>query len=218
MSQLSDADVARLRKLAGMLGSEHDGEVLAAARKATAFLTERKMTWADVIGARGPVSSGNPFTGNPFADQYRYDMSKASARGEEAMRAAARDFSDSMAHFTASMQEAMRTVKDTLSTERAKVVEARLALDMILKREKLDPKKREHFESIRSYHRVSGYINPAHRAQILREFYKNGWDAPLDGGAKPDPNERINIKTDADGRRYVTDKDGVRQYLGSLEE
>lgn len=41
-------DLGRLHKLCGMLGSDHDGEVLAAARMATRWLRERGWTWADV--------------------------------------------------------------------------------------------------------------------------------------------------------------------------
>jgi hypothetical protein len=41
----------RLRKLCGMLGSEHDGERATAAAKADALLRAAGLTWADVITA-----------------------------------------------------------------------------------------------------------------------------------------------------------------------
>lgn len=41
-------DLERFRRLCGMLGSEHVGERAAAALKATAFLREHGLTWADV--------------------------------------------------------------------------------------------------------------------------------------------------------------------------
>ena len=46
---LSTAVADRLAKLLGMLGSDHDGEVLNAARMADRVLRETGLTWADVI-------------------------------------------------------------------------------------------------------------------------------------------------------------------------
>ena len=40
----------QLAKILGLLGSAHDGEVLAAARRAVAYLAERRLHWPDVIG------------------------------------------------------------------------------------------------------------------------------------------------------------------------
>lgn len=48
MSALNPADADRFGKLLGLLGSNHDGEVAAAARKATQFLAERQLVWPDV--------------------------------------------------------------------------------------------------------------------------------------------------------------------------
>lgn len=43
-------DLKKLAKLLGLLGSRHDGEALAAARKAHAMVTSSGETWASVIG------------------------------------------------------------------------------------------------------------------------------------------------------------------------
>src|ERR1043165_884716 len=41
----------RLAKLLGMLGSEHDGEVVTAARHADALVRRAGLTWRDVVAA-----------------------------------------------------------------------------------------------------------------------------------------------------------------------
>ena len=48
MSALHPADIERFGKFLGLLGSDHDGERAAAARKATDFLQARKLGWPDV--------------------------------------------------------------------------------------------------------------------------------------------------------------------------
>jgi hypothetical protein len=49
-AQLDSHSADRLRKLCGMLGSQHDGERATAAAKADALLRAAGLTWADVIG------------------------------------------------------------------------------------------------------------------------------------------------------------------------
>lgn len=49
-AQLDLHSADRLRKLCGMLGSEHDGERAAAAAKADAFVRSLGLSWGDVIG------------------------------------------------------------------------------------------------------------------------------------------------------------------------
>jgi hypothetical protein len=39
----------QLVKILGMLGSSHDGEVVAAARRAQAYLVQHKLRWSDVV-------------------------------------------------------------------------------------------------------------------------------------------------------------------------
>src|SRR5687767_12283048 len=46
---LAPADAAKLTKLLGMLGSDHDGEVAAAGRAANRLLKAHGLTWSDVI-------------------------------------------------------------------------------------------------------------------------------------------------------------------------
>ena len=46
----SSADRSMLSKVLGMLGSSHDGEALAAARKACQLVQERGATWPEVLG------------------------------------------------------------------------------------------------------------------------------------------------------------------------
>jgi hypothetical protein len=45
------AVIDRLRKLLGMLGTDHDGERAVAGRMASDLLRQHKLTWADVLGA-----------------------------------------------------------------------------------------------------------------------------------------------------------------------
>jgi hypothetical protein len=49
-AQLDPGAADRLRKLCGMLGSEHDGERAAAAAKADALVRSLGLSWGDVIG------------------------------------------------------------------------------------------------------------------------------------------------------------------------
>lgn len=54
---LAKEDVTRLIQLLGMMGSDHDGEVLNAARLAQRVLTDHKLQWGDVIGLNGSAPS-----------------------------------------------------------------------------------------------------------------------------------------------------------------
>ena len=57
MTALLDPQAAdRLAKLLGMIGSQHDGEALAAARKAHQCLHQLGLTWRDVIHVSGAQS------------------------------------------------------------------------------------------------------------------------------------------------------------------
>lgn len=54
-----DDALAHLRKLCGLLGSEHDGERATAARKATEFLRTQGLTWQDIrLGSKGGGDGG----------------------------------------------------------------------------------------------------------------------------------------------------------------
>lgn len=59
MSALPPADAARLVKFLGMLGSDQDGERASAGAMANRLLTDRGLTWADVIAAP-PVQLDSP--------------------------------------------------------------------------------------------------------------------------------------------------------------
>lgn len=50
MNGLSSSDIALLSKLLGMVGSAHDGEALAAARKAHALVKGKGTTWPEILG------------------------------------------------------------------------------------------------------------------------------------------------------------------------
>ena len=56
---LPPADLSRLEKLAGMLGSDFDGERAAAAAMASKLLQSHGLTWADVIRAPAAASSSS---------------------------------------------------------------------------------------------------------------------------------------------------------------
>lgn len=47
---MNGTDLTLLSKLLGMVGSAHDGEALAAARKADALVKGRGRTWPEVLG------------------------------------------------------------------------------------------------------------------------------------------------------------------------
>jgi len=47
---LSSADRSTISKLLGLIGSHHDAEALAAARKAHELLTAKGATWPEVLG------------------------------------------------------------------------------------------------------------------------------------------------------------------------
>lgn len=53
MPTLSPKDAALFPKLLGLLGSDHDGEVLATVRKMRAVLARSKMTWSDLAPGKG---------------------------------------------------------------------------------------------------------------------------------------------------------------------
>ena len=50
MSNLSSADLSTVAKLLGLIGSNHDAEALAAARKAHALVRGKGATWPIVLG------------------------------------------------------------------------------------------------------------------------------------------------------------------------
>ena len=59
---MTKAELIKLNRILGMLGSEHDGERAAAAQAASKFLRDRNLSWWDLIGGdrterprRGPV-------------------------------------------------------------------------------------------------------------------------------------------------------------------
>lgn len=47
---ISLADLALLKKVLGMLGSDADGEVVAAGRRATKIMRDNKLSWDDLFG------------------------------------------------------------------------------------------------------------------------------------------------------------------------
>src|SRR5215469_7116401 len=53
---ISEAELARLVKLLGMLGSAHDGEVVNAARLAVRWVAEQRTSWAALL--EPPVDVG----------------------------------------------------------------------------------------------------------------------------------------------------------------
>jgi hypothetical protein len=57
---LPPADRERLIKLLGILGSDFDGEVAAAGRKAAEFLRQRKLTWENVLSAQSLATTPAP--------------------------------------------------------------------------------------------------------------------------------------------------------------
>ncbi|MEO6153412.1 MAG: hypothetical protein ABIT09_06700 [Croceibacterium sp.] len=66
MTSLAPADVQKLVKFLGMLGSDHAGERAAAGLKAHQFLVEREVSWSEVIAPRQlPPPRSATFSGGP---------------------------------------------------------------------------------------------------------------------------------------------------------
>lgn len=63
-------EIARFRKICGMLASDHAGEVVAAAVKATAMLKAAGWTWADVSPPNPYYADAKPGRGPNFWDFY----------------------------------------------------------------------------------------------------------------------------------------------------
>src|SRR5690349_19360119 len=57
---LSDSDRTRLIRLLGMMGSDHDGEALNAARLADRLIRERRATWSEVVATGDPPVRPQP--------------------------------------------------------------------------------------------------------------------------------------------------------------
>jgi hypothetical protein len=68
-------DRRRLVKVLGMLGSHHDGEVLAAARLAQYMLCQAKMSWAELLDVK-PGEEPEPL---PQEDDVQAEAAKAEA-------------------------------------------------------------------------------------------------------------------------------------------
>lgn len=84
MSTGGKLDRRRLVKVLGMLGSRHDGEVLAAARLAQYMLGQAKMTWGDLLGIK-PGEEPEPL---PQED----DVEKAAAEAARSTKYADPDY------------------------------------------------------------------------------------------------------------------------------
>lgn len=169
---IDQAAIDLIVKVLGMTGSVHDGEALAAIRKANDLLKRAGVSWRDVIAL--PQVPARP-PGSVFRDWQREHERQQHGQSEwpSAYRSPTRE-----------------ELERDLQVEKEKILaaNARQRLDDLLARGVADPLRRQHFESIRENHRRTGHINPAHRAQIDRAFFKRGWDRPLD-----DPNEKANL-------------------------
>jgi hypothetical protein len=55
-----------LAKVLGMLGSDHDGEVIAAGRRAQMLLRSAGLTWFQVLGQPAPAEEPPPWEDPPF--------------------------------------------------------------------------------------------------------------------------------------------------------
>jgi hypothetical protein len=58
---VTDKERERLVALLGMMGSSGDGEALNAARLAQRFITDRKLTWNDVIAVQTAEKTYDPY-------------------------------------------------------------------------------------------------------------------------------------------------------------
>jgi hypothetical protein len=175
--ELDAATRARLLKLLGMTGSAHEGEQLNALRMVLKVMAEKKLTWNDVLASERQAPKPDPMAAAREAWGFDRPTAKSRPPGSafrESERQRQRD-------------DVFRTARDNLDPEKIAVRIARERLDVILSRRKLTPQKRAHFDAILKQHQQSGYIGMAHRTQIDRAFFTEGWDEPL-GGAKPENN------------------------------
>lgn len=80
---LPDADRDRLLKTLALFGSNHSGEVAAAAHAATRLLQARGVEWADIIPPSGRTSStGRSRTGSGAAPSWREVAAMCERRSE----------------------------------------------------------------------------------------------------------------------------------------
>lgn len=172
---IDQAAIDLIVKVLGMTGSIHDGEALAAIRKANDLLKRAGVSWRDVIAL--PQVRARP-PGSVFRDWQREHEPRES------------QWRNTNPPGYGSRAPTREELERDLQVEKEKILaaNARQRLDDLLARGVADPLRRQHFESIRENHRRTGHINPAHRAQIDRAFFKRGWDRPLD-----DPNEKANL-------------------------
>jgi hypothetical protein len=84
-------DRERLSKLLGMLGSEHDGEALAAARQAERLRAEAGLTWAEILLPRLPAPRRRHHHVETFADAIEFILDF-----EETLTPWERDFARSL--------------------------------------------------------------------------------------------------------------------------
>jgi hypothetical protein len=71
-------DRERLTKLLGMMGSQHDGEALAAARQAERLRAEAGLTWAEIVIPRLPAPPQRQSVGT-VADAIAFLLARRSA-------------------------------------------------------------------------------------------------------------------------------------------
>lgn len=68
---MADFNRERLVKILGMTGSEHDGEALAALRKAQQIMAEGKVTWAELLSPPAAQSRWTPPRQDHWQEQER---------------------------------------------------------------------------------------------------------------------------------------------------
>ena len=78
---MDDRALDRLRKVCGLLGSEHDGERAAAALRATAMLRDAGRSWADInFGAPWPSLAAPAHAAAAMAAIYKMTLDSERAR------------------------------------------------------------------------------------------------------------------------------------------
>ncbi len=77
----SALDLARFRKVCGLLSSQHDGERAAAASKATEMLRAAGRSWADVgVGAWSPALMAQAYSDAALVDILKMSLDSERAR------------------------------------------------------------------------------------------------------------------------------------------
>ncbi len=151
-------------KCMGMTTSAHDGEALAALRKANGILARLKMTWADVLSPAPAQPVWRPAGSSPFED-----MQRATREAQEATR----DFSagmDDLARRAQRNREKHRADARARTDDQVRRASITATFDLLLKSERLPPLKRDYFQQLHERWRHDQKLSMPEEEQLKRAY------------------------------------------------